>query len=148
MMSPIGPEHVALISLLNEFFAKRLPDPLQCRIQAPIILSNHSEPEPDLAIVHRRPDNYRREHPVIDDILFIIEVSQSSRQRDLEWKRRVYATSNIPEYWVVDVDEQQIVVHREPTGGDYQRVETTDDSGHVSPLCAPGCRLEVARLFD
>jgi Uma2 family endonuclease len=98
MMSPIGPEHVALISILTEFFAKQLPDTMQCRIQAPVLLSNHSEPEPDLAIVRRRPDSYRTQHPSSVDILLIIEVAQSSRGRDLDWKRGIYAASGISEY--------------------------------------------------
>lgn len=144
MMLSISPEHLALIRILNEYFARHLPETLQCRIQAPILLSKHSEPEPDLTIVRARPDNCRREHPEFDDTFFIFEVSQYSRQRDLKWKRRVYAISNIPEYWVVDVDEQLAVVHREPTGGDYRRVETTDVRGVVLPSCAPGCQLEVA----
>jgi Uma2 family endonuclease len=148
MMSPIGPEHVAVISIFNEFFASCLPDTMQCRIQAPVVLSNHSEPEPDLAIVRRRPDNYRREHPSLSDIFLIIEVAQSSRQRDLDWKRRVYAGSSISEYWVTDVDEQLLVVHRTPSGGDYQQVEPMNVGRRIAPLCAPNCELEVGLLFD
>jgi Uma2 family endonuclease len=148
MMSPIGPEHVAVISILNEFFANCLPDTMQCRIQAPVVLSDHSEPEPDLAIVGRRADNYRREHPSHTDILLIIEVAQSSRHRDLDWKRRIYAASSIAEYWVADVDEQLLVVHRAPSSGDYQHVEPSIVGRTIAPLCAPNCELEVGSLFD
>jgi Uma2 family endonuclease len=148
MMSPIGPEHVAIISILNEFFANCLPDTLQCRIQAPVVLSDHSEPEPDLTIVQRRADNYRRGHPSLPDILLIIEVAQSSRQRDLNWKRSIYAAASISEYWVVDVDEQLLVIHRGPAGGDYQQIEPMNVGGRIAPLCAPNCELEVALLFD
>lgn len=148
MMSPIGPEHVALISILTEFFAKRLPETMQCRIQAPVALSNDSEPEPDLVIVHRRSDNYRRAHPSSEDILLVIEVAQSSRQRDLDWKRRLYASCSISEYWVVDVDTQLVVVHSEPGGGDYQHIETMNVGRTVAPLCAVDCQLPIALLFD
>ncbi len=147
MMSPIGPEHVALISILNEFFAKTLPNEMQCRIQAPVVISNHSEPEPDLVVVRRREDNYRYEHPSATEILLIIEVAQSSRRRDLDWKRRVYAISGISEYWVVDVDEQLLVVHRQPSDGDYQQVELVNAGRTVAPLCAPDCQLPIASLF-
>jgi Uma2 family endonuclease len=148
MMSPIGPEHVAIMSILNEFFANCLADTMQCRIQAPVVLSDHSEPEPDLTIVQRRADNYRRGHPSHSDILLIIEVAQSSRHRDLDWKRRVYAASSISEYWVVDVDEQLLIVHRTPSGGDYQQVEAAIVGRRIAPLCAPNCELEVVVLFD
>lgn len=148
MMSPIGPEHVAVISILNEFLAKRLPDTMQCRIQAPVLLSNHSEPEPDLAVVRRRPDNYRSQHPTSVDIHVIIEVAQTSRDRDLNWKRRIYAASGISEYWVVDVDDQVVVVHRDPSGGgDYRKVASVDLSGTIAPLAAPSCQLNIGWLF-
>jgi Uma2 family endonuclease len=148
MMSPIGPEHVAIISILNEFFASCLPNTLQCRIQAPVVLSDHSEPEPDLTIVQRHADNYRRGHPSLSDILLIIEVAQSSRHRDLEWKRSIYAASSIAEYWVVDVDRHLVILHRGPAGGDYQQVEPMNVGRKIAPLCAPKCELEVALLFD
>ena len=148
MMSPIGPEHVALISILTEFFAKQLPDTMQCRIQAPVLLSNHSEPEPDLAIVRRRPDSYRTQHPSSVDILLIIEVAQSSRGRDLDWKRRIYAASGISEYWVVDVDEQLVVIHREPSEADYRSVKSLGPSDSIAPLAAPNCQLDIGWLFQ
>ena len=147
MMSPIGPEHVALISILNEFFAKHLPETLQCRIQAPILLSNHSEPEPDLAVVQRRPDSYRTEHPDSTNIVLIVEVAQSSRGRDLGWKRHIYAASGIMDYWVVDIDEQVVVVHRQPTGTDYLKVESLGLSSTIAPLAATNCQLHIGQLF-
>ena len=148
MMSPIGPEHVAVISILNEHLAKCLPDTMQCRIQAPVVLSNHSEPEPDLAIVRRRSDNYRTQHPSSEDIYLLIGVAESSRGRDLDWKRRIYAASGIPEYWVVDIDNQVVVVHRELSGGiDYREVVSRDVSGKIAPLVAPNCELDIGWLF-
>jgi Uma2 family endonuclease len=78
----------------------------------------------------------------------IIEVAQSSRQRDLNWKRSIYAAASISEYWVVDVDEQLLVIHRGPAGGDYQQIEPMNVGGRIAPLCAPNCELEVALLFD
>jgi Uma2 family endonuclease len=147
MMSPIGPEHVALVSILTEFFAKHLPDTMQCRVPAPVVLSNHSEPEPDLVVVQRRADNYRCEHPSSANIMLITEVAQSSRRRDLDWKRRIYAVSSVAEYWVIDVDEQAVVIHREPADGNYQQVELLTVGRAVAPLCAPNCELQVGTLF-
>ena len=148
MMSPIGPEHVAIVSILTDFFTKRLPETLQCRVQAPVVLSNHSEPEPDFVIVRRRTDNYRHEHPSLGNILLIVEVAQSSRQRDLDSKRRVYALSEISEYWVVDVDERSIVIHRDPAQGDYHTIESMNVGRTVAPLCAPDCHFPSASLFE
>jgi Uma2 family endonuclease len=78
----------------------------------------------------------------------IIEVAQSSRHRDLDWKRRIYAASSIAEYWVADVDEQLLVVHRAPSSGDYQHFEPSIVGRTIAPLCAPNCELKVGSLFD
>jgi Uma2 family endonuclease len=147
MMSPIGPEHVAPISILNDFFAKRLPDTLQCRIQAPVVLSHHSEPEPDVAIVRRRPDSYRTEHPGPTDIVLLIEVAQSSLGRDLDRKMQLYAESEITEYWVVDVEHKAVHVYRDPKGAAYESVARVEAGATIAPVAMPDCRLDVGRLF-
>ena len=147
MMSPIGPQHVALISILTEFFAKRLPDSMQLRIQAPVLLSNDSEPEPDVAVVRRRQDSYRNRHPSSADILLLIEVSESSRHCDFEWKRRIYAASEIAEYWVIDADGHVVVVHRDASEGDYQDVKSIGPASKIAPSAAPNCQLDVGLLF-
>ena len=62
MMSPIGPAQGMLATSLDSIFSlsNLPPESLQCRIQLPIVARDHSEPEPDLAIVRRRDDDYRQ----------------------------------------------------------------------------------------
>lgn len=147
MMSPLGPSNSSLISRLSEFFVKCLAESWQCRIQLPIVVSNHSEPEPDFAIVRRNDSKYVKEHPGPVDICLLIEVSSSSLNFDLGRKQRLYASSQIPEYWVVDVEDQAVVVHRQLNAGTYADIERVGVDATIAPLAAPQCQLDLGWLF-
>ena len=54
----------------------------------------------------------------------------------------------IPEYWVVDIQSEQIYVHRTPSQGIYQSIQSLDRSAFLSPLCQPAATLSLAELFD
>lgn len=95
------------------------------RIGHPLALGDRSEPEPDVAVVHR--GDYRRAHP--RTALVIIESASSGRRRDLGFKAKLYARHGMPEYWVVDLDAAQIVVHTQPRPIGYTRL-TLHDPGH------------------
>jgi Uma2 family endonuclease len=146
-MPPIGPPQGSFIGRLQDFFVRQVPESLHCRIQLPIVIADHSEPEPDVAIVRHRDDYYQHEHPTPADVVQLIEVAQSSIKRDLGRKLRVYAKSRISEYWVIDVDQKSVRVHRNPTGARYQDVETFAVGGTIAPAAVPECRLDLAWLF-
>jgi Uma2 family endonuclease len=116
MMSPIGPLQGALVRRLNRFFVKNLPDSIECSVQLPIAAGNHSEPEPDIALVSRREDGYQHEHPSPADVVLLIEVSASSLNVDLGRKLQLYASIGIAEYWVVDAAKKVVLIHRGPAG--------------------------------
>jgi Uma2 family endonuclease len=147
MMLPIRPPQGSLISRLTEFFAKNLPDAFHCRIQLPIVVSDHSEPQPDIAVVHRKENDYRDEHPLSSDVALLTEVSYSSLKFDLGRKLELYATSGIVEYWVLDVDRQAMLVHRNPSVNRYESVESFSAGSSTAPLAAPKCRLDLSWLF-
>jgi Uma2 family endonuclease len=147
MMSPLGPSNSALISRLTEFFVKHLPDQFECRIQLPLVVSDHSEPEPDLAIVRRSASNYREMHPTPEDVLLLVEVASSSLSFDLGAKQRLYAASQIQEYWVVDVDDQSLIVHRQADAGSYADTKRLGADASDSPLAVPECQLDLGWLF-
>lgn len=147
MMSPIGPLHGALVRRLMEFLVKNVPATIECSIQLPIVSGEYSEPEPDVALLHRREDDYKREHPLPSDVLLVIEVAQSSLQMDLGRKLELYASSGILEYWVIDVDRQLVLIHQNPTGNRYQRVSESRVGDAIAPLAAPDCKLDIEWLF-
>jgi Uma2 family endonuclease len=144
---PIGPGSSDFISRLNDFFVRHLPDEFQCRIQLPIVVDDHSEPEPDLAIVRRLEAGYVEEYPAPPDVVLLIEVSHSSLSRDSGQKMELYARSGIPEYWIVDVEHRQLIVHRQPGPRGYEDVQRIKSRVNVAPLAAPSCQLDLGWLF-
>jgi Uma2 family endonuclease len=147
MMSPIGAPQGGIITRLMNFFVTRLPAHLSCRVQLSISIGNDSEPEPDLAIVNRREDDYIASLPISSDVALLIEVAQSSLEHDLDRKLRMYAEAKIAEYWVVDVEHAMVLVHRQPAGSAYHNMQQIERGKFVAPLAAPECQLDVAWLF-
>jgi Uma2 family endonuclease len=147
MMSPIGPPQGSYTSRMAEFFVRRLPDNLQCRVQMPIVAGDHSEPEPDIAIVSRRDDDYKIEHPSTRDVALVIEVAASSLIVDLGKKLKLYASSSIPEYWVVDVERAIVHVHRVPVGNRYADTVVLKAGEVAVPTAAPVCQVSIDWLF-
>ena len=147
MMLPIGPPQGGYTTRLTEFFIRNLPAALQCRTQMPIVAGDHSEPQPDIAIVRRRDDDYEYAHPTTDDVSFLIEVAHSSLKFDLGRKLHLYASSDISEYWVVDIEHKSIHVHRSPSGNSYTDVVTLQAGDATAPLAAPACQVAVDWLF-
>lgn len=84
------------------------------RCQDPIILASGSEPEPDFAIVRLTPDRYRSRKPEAQDMLLIIEVSDSSLEYDCSVKGSLYAEANIQNYWIFNVLDQQLEAYQSP----------------------------------
>ena len=122
-MSPMGRLHAACIAKATRSLIRLLPDTTDVRVQLPINLSNRSEPQPDLAIVHYREDYYASGHPQSNDILLLIEVSDSTLKYDREVKLPLYARSSIPEVWIVNLEEQILEVYRQPIENGYGMVQ-------------------------
>src|SRR5262245_54823429 len=117
-MSPIGPRHSDPIDVLNRLFVMGVGARAVVRVQQPFAASDDSEPEPDLALV--APGCYRDRHP--DRALLIIEVAETSLDHDRETKCPLYASSGVPEYWIIDVNARIVEVYDTPNADRYARV--------------------------
>ena len=119
-MSPHGPAHDAPLDRLTELLILALGTRAKVRVQSAFVAADDSQPEPDLCVVPRR--EYDAAHP--DSAFLIIEVAVSSLNKDRNVKAALYAESAIPEYWIVNVSERCIEVHREPEAGGYRSVQS------------------------
>lgn len=146
-MSPIGKEHSGVVDFLAAFFHSIGKGETIVRVQSSILLDDRSEPQPDLAILHFRADYYRKELPQAQDVLMVIEVSDSSIEFDLGLKAALYATAEIREYWVVDLRRRVLRVHREPVSGQYQIVREIPRADTVAALAFPAHSLRLDELF-
>ena len=146
-MNPAGPIHDDLITYLNNW-SVRNADPERTLITSQTGLDLpevQSRPEPDLMWI--RATRYRDHHPRSADVQLAIEVAYSSLVYDLEIKRRLYAESNIGEYWIVDPQARCIHIHRQPNDGDYTDRFVRSDPGTISPLIQPTATLDLSDLF-
>jgi Uma2 family endonuclease len=145
-MSPEGIPHAHDSSDMAEYLMRLLGSRAQVRDGHPITLPSGSEPEPDIAIVQRLGKEYRAHHPYPENIFWVIEYSNSSLDKDLGVKAKIYASEGISEYWVVNLKKNVLIVFRDPVDGKYQsRQEFT--SGTISPLAFPDLAIDVARLL-
>jgi Uma2 family endonuclease len=120
-MSPMGSRHAAVIRRIERMASKAVAESGLVQTQMPIKLNGDSEPEPDLAIVRSRDDFYEDEHARADDVLLLIEVSDSSLNYDSTTKRDLFARHCIAEYWVVDLNSDTITVYQAADGNHYSR---------------------------
>ena len=90
-MPPIGPSHSEGVDRLAETLITRLTGVARVRIQNPVHLREHNEPEPDIVLARRRQGGYAHGHPTPEDILLIVEVADSSPEYDRQTKGPMYA---------------------------------------------------------
>ena len=142
-MSPQGSPHAYAIRRLNALAAPVVAAAgHELSIQGPVdVGSPISLPEPDLAIV---PVTGPDEHP--RNALLVVEMGATSLRIDLVRKARIYATGNVPEYWVLDVKRRALVVHREPVDGCYTDVRTCGEDETVK-LAALDLSIQVSSLL-
>ena len=86
-MTPIGSGHSGTVNGLNYLLVRAVGECGVVAVQNPVLLDNHSEPEPDFAVLKPRPDAYRAAHPRPADVLLIVEVADSSLAYDRTVKR-------------------------------------------------------------
>ncbi len=100
-MAPIGDRHMLCVTRLDDLLGQAAGSRAVVSVQNPIRLDDHSEPQPDIALLRPPLDRYTS-LPGPSDVLAVIEVADSTLARDRA-KSRVYARAGIPECWIVDL---------------------------------------------
>ena len=146
-MTPQGRPHAFVIQELNRLLVRALPDEFKVLTQLPLTLGDDSEPEPDLAVVQAQDAASRTEHPTT--ALLVIEVAGESLRFDRRSKAALYARAGVPEYWIVNLSEAAIEVHRspDPTVGAYRKSLVCRPGEILTTAVVPGIRVDVASLF-
>jgi Uma2 family endonuclease len=145
-MPPIGSRHAAAVNQLAEILHTAVGKRAIVQCQGPIQLCDLTELQPDFALLARRDDFYRTQHPATADVLLAIEVSDTTAHYDLHTKMSQYTTYGIRELWVIDV-RGQLHVFRNPTGGAYNDVQPPNNSGVISLAALPDITLDLSSLF-
>jgi Uma2 family endonuclease len=149
---PQGTYHVTTVGMIGDRLGAALPPGWIVRIQAPLALDDESAPEPDLAVVRGTRADYRRAHPRVAAL--IVEVADSSLVFDREQKGSLYARAGAEDYWIVNLVDRVLEVHRDPGpdpsapyGWRYRSVHALGPGSTVRPLALPRVSLTVAELL-
>ncbi|WP_448542617.1 Uma2 family endonuclease [Roseiflexus sp.] len=146
-MSPIGPLHAAIVRRLVKRLIELVGDQAIVSPPNPIQLNDYSEPQPDVAILRLRDDNYQRAHPVVGDVLLIIEVSDTTAQYDRIEKLPRYAAAGIPETWIVDVEQCVVEQYTHPVRDQYARLQKYFPGDMITSPVMPAIALNADDLF-
>ncbi|MCB0074347.1 MAG: Uma2 family endonuclease [Caldilineaceae bacterium] len=146
-MSPVGSSHAAVVDRLNFWLSQAAGVSAIVRIQSPIRLSNYAMPEPDVTLLRPRPDFYADAHPGPEDVLLIVEVSDTSLAYDTERKLPAYGAAGIPEVWIVNLNADCIDRHITPTTHGYRLRERLVPGDHLAPGCLADASFAVAGIL-
>jgi Uma2 family endonuclease len=146
-MSPEGEPHAYCSHEAGEYLANILGNQATIRQAKPITLPSDSEPEPDIVIVQRLGREYREHHPYAENIFWLIEYANTSLEKDLETKSKIYAKAGIQEYWVVNLKKLHLVVFRQPLDEEYA-TKFTLTTGTIQPLAFPDIIVAVDRIIN
>ena len=146
-MAPPGSEHAGRVNSLARLLMMAVGSRAVVTVQSPVRLSDILEPRPDFAVLRPRDDFYAAGHPGAADVLLLIEVSSSSLTYDRSVKGSLYARHGGPEFWIVDVRQRLVTVHREPREDGYGVVSQAGLGDTLTIASLPGIALPAADIF-
>jgi Uma2 family endonuclease len=141
------PPHAVAVGQAADVLTQVFGPGHHARSQLPLILSNRSEPEPDLVMVPGRRADYVSEHPKAADALLVVEVADTTLRFDRGRKRAAYARSSVRDYWIINLLHRQVEVYRDPSGARYRSVTVYDENETITPLSAPFATVPVSDLL-
>ncbi len=146
-MTPIGSMHCGTVDWMTAVFHKTVSSRAVVRTQGVVALSGFSEPQPDILLVQKRADFYRKAHPGAPETLLIVEVSDSSLRKDLMVKIPLFAHFGVPEVWIVDLLNERLHFYRSPRDGGYADVSFTAKPGLIALSALPDVAVDMSELF-
>ncbi|HCA59143.1 MAG TPA: hypothetical protein DEP46_14310 [Blastocatellia bacterium] len=142
----IGDRHAAAVNRLNRLLAARLPESILLSIQNPLRISDFDEPEPDVVLADLTKYDGNR-HPRPEETILVVEVSDVSLKNDRDVKLPLYADAGIAEVWIVNLRDNVIEIHQDPSLGIYQQVKIFKSGGQATSNVLPELSLEVDAII-
>jgi Uma2 family endonuclease len=146
---PQSSPHRTAVLLTAKALERAFGDGWFVQVQSPIGLDPRSEPEPDVCVIPGSPRDYIQDHPAL-----IVEVALSGQRQARGRKAAAYARAGIADYWIVNLVDRSLEVHREPMRSGparrhpgYAAIDALGADAVVTPLAAPSARVSVADLL-
>ena len=144
-MSPIGDPHAETVDELNEMLVVEGRSNARVRVQNPLRIDDRTMVQPDLMLVRRQ--SYRNQTPGPEDVLLIIEVSDTSLRHDREVKIPLYARAGISEVWLVDLHAEVVTRYTDVRDGEYWRIDRLRRGDRLTAIMVPSVDIAVETLF-
>ncbi|MHB8733393.1 MAG: Uma2 family endonuclease [bacterium] len=147
-MAPPGAPHSTAVGLVHDALHTIFQGTaFHVRVQQPILIGDHSVPEPDVAVVKGQRSDYRDTHPAASGVALAVEVSDTSIELDRRRKARLYARAGIPEYWVVAIQERVLEIFTGLGAAGYERRVALQPGDAASPTARLDAKIDVASLL-
>ncbi len=145
-MSPVNSLHAGIVKKISRlFYSNTNSQEIIVSVQDPILLDEYSEPQPDLALLQYRADIYTKSHPSPEEILLLVEVSNSTLDIDKKIKLPLYAQASIPEVWIINLVDEQVEVYSKPKHQIYTQTNIYQAGDIVANTFLP--ELKVDDIF-
>ena len=145
--SRITSHHAASVMRQHKLFSNLVGYNVIVSVHNPIVLSDYSEPEPDIALFKPRADFYRHALPTASDVLLIIEVADTSIDYDRDIKLPAYARSGVPEVWLADLTAETVTTHSDLANGVYRTARSYRGGDSITPLHFPDLSIAVTSIL-
>ena len=147
-MSPIGNPHEARTAGTHRLLAPLfIEGRAVLRVQGHVRLDENNRPEPDLALLKWCDDLYGNQSPAPEDILLLIEVSDSTLASDRSVKLALYASFDIPEVWIENIPDGVVEAYTNPVEGEYTESRIYRPGEIITPSAFPDVSLSVSELI-
>jgi Uma2 family endonuclease len=146
-MAPIGSRHLSCVVALTHLLVERAQGRFFVSVQNPVRLSERDEPQPDLTLLRRRPDPAAPGPPDPEDVLAVVEVSDTTLSYDRNVKLPLYARAGISEAWVIDLKANNVEVHSEPAPDRYRESRSCGSGDLVTSGVAEGLSVPVDEVL-
>ena len=149
-----GPHHTRCTQKLTKLFLKSFESAFSVRSQLSMTIGELSNPLPDMCLAVGDDDIYSEVHPTPNDVPLLVEVSDTTLRFDLGPKMHLYASAGITDYWVIDLNDRLLHVHRDPVADEatprgfrYGSVQVLTESDTIAPLAAPQTPLRITDML-
>ena len=144
-MTAIGTRHFSCVNRLTRMLVMNVGDEAIVSVQNPVRLNEYNEPQPDLTVI--RPRDYRESLPKPEDVLLLIEVSDTTLAYDRGVKLPLYARAGIREVWIVDLPGETIERYTDPLKEGYRGADRLRRGQTLESISLPGLTPSVDEVL-
>jgi Uma2 family endonuclease len=146
-MPKVSRRHAGRVNRLTRLFVSRFGESAIVSVQNDMYLDEFSQPRPDMAVCKPLEELFGAFIADSQDVFFLVEISDTSIRYDTKIKTPLYAKAGIREYWILDINEDALIVLTEPIEGEYRRQETFRRGETIHAQALPDITFSIDELL-